>query len=53
MSFVLLIIKMSEKTLKFDNIGVNKNKFHKSKQPINLGLVNVDSILIVTNLSIV
>ena len=53
MSFVLLIIKMSEKALKFDNIVVNKNEFHKSKQPINLSLVNVDSILIVTNLSIV
>ena len=33
---------MSEKTLKFDNIRVNKKEFHKSKQPIDLGLVNVD-----------
>ena len=33
---------MSEKTLKFDNIIVNKKKFHKSKQPIDLELVNVD-----------
>ena len=31
---------MSEKTLKFDNIRVNKKEFHKSKQPINLDLVN-------------
>ena len=53
MSFVLLIIKMREKTLKFDNIRVNENEFHKPKQPINLGLVNVDSILILTNLSMV
>ena len=35
---------MSEKTLKFDNIRVNKKEFHKSKQPIDLDLVNVDQI---------
>ena len=35
---------MSEKILKFDNIRVNKKKFHKSKQPISLDLVNVDQI---------
>ena len=46
MSIVLLSIKMSEKTLKFDNIRVNKKEFHKSKQPINLDLVNVDQIVI-------
>ena len=46
MSFVLPIIKMSEKTLKFDNIVVDKKEFHKSKQPIDLNLVNVDQILI-------
>ena len=37
---------MSEKTLKFDNIRVSKNEFHKSKQPINLGLINVDQIVV-------
>ena len=37
---------MSEKTLKFDNIRLNKKEFHKSKQPINLDLVNVDQIVI-------
>ena len=37
---------MSEKTLKFDNIGDNKKEFHKSKQPNNLDLVNVDQIVI-------
>ena len=37
---------MSEKTLKFDNIRVNKKEFHKSKQPINLDLVNVNQILV-------
>ena len=42
----LLSIRMSEKTLKFDNIRVNKKEFHKSKQPINLDLVNVDQIVV-------
>ena len=37
---------MSEKALKFDNIRINKNQFHKSKQPIDLDLVNVDQIVI-------
>ena len=37
---------MSEKTLKFDNIRLDKKEFHKSKQPINLDLVNVDQIVI-------
>ena len=32
---------MSEKTLKFDNIRVNKNEFGKSKQPINLNLAQI------------
>ena len=35
---------MSEKTLKFDNIRRNKKEFHKSKQPVNLDLINVDQI---------
>ena len=37
---------MSEKTLKFDNIRVNKKEFHKSKQPIDLNLINVDRIVV-------
>ena len=37
---------MSEKTLKFDNIRVNKKEFRKSKQPINLDLINVDQIVV-------
>ena len=37
---------MSEKTLKFNNIRVNKKELHKSKQAINLDLVNVDQIVI-------
>ena len=35
---------MSEKTLKFNNIRVNKKEFHKSKQPIHLISLNVDQI---------
>ena len=35
---------MSEKTLKFNNVRVNKKEFHKSKQPIDLDLVTVDQI---------
>ena len=31
---------MSKKTLKFGNIRVNKKEFYKSKQPINLDLIN-------------
>ena len=35
-----------EKTLKFDNIVVNKKEFHKYKQPIDLMSVNVDQIVV-------
>ena len=42
----LLRIKLSEKALKFDNIRTEKKEIHKSKQPINLNLVNVDQIVI-------
>ena len=41
----LLSIIISEKTLKFDNIRVNKKEFYKSKQPINSDLVNIDQIV--------
>ena len=37
---------MSDKTLKFDNIKVHKKEFHKSKQPIDLDLINVNQIVI-------
>ena len=46
MSLFLLSIRMCEKTLKFDNIRLNKKEFHKSKQPNNLDLVNVDQIVV-------
>ena len=44
---------MSVKTLKFDNITLNKKEFHKSKQPIGLMSVNVDQTVVSNNLSIV
>ena len=34
------------KTIKFDNIEVNKKEFHKSKQSIDLNSVNLYQILI-------
>ena len=37
---------MSEKTLKFNNIRLNKKEFHKSKELIQLLLVNVDQIVV-------
>ena len=37
---------MSEKTLKFDNIRLNKKEFHKSKEPINLDLIKVAQTVI-------
>ena len=37
---------MTKKALKFDNIGANKKEFWKSKQPVNLDLINVDQIVV-------
>ena len=37
---------MSEKTLKFNNIRLNKKEFHKSKEPIDLMSVSVDQIVV-------
>ena len=37
---ILHSIRMSENTLKFDNIAVNKKEFHVSKQVICLNLIN-------------
>ena len=39
-------IRMSTKTLKFDNVEVNKKEFPTSTQPTALDLVNADQILI-------
>ena len=46
MSLFLLSIRISEKILKFDNIRVSKKECHKSKQPINLDIINIDQIVI-------
>ena len=37
---------MSEKPLKFNNIRLNKKKFHKSKKPIDLMSANKDQIVV-------
>ena len=42
----MLDIRMSKKTLKSNNIRLNKKEFHKSKQPIDLESVNLDQIVI-------
>ena len=42
----LLSIRISKRTLKRGKIRVDKKGFHKSKQPSNLDLVNIDQIVI-------
>ena len=37
---------MSENTLKFNNIKINKKQFHKSKQAIDLDSVITDKIVV-------
>ena len=37
---------MSEKTLKFSNIRLNKKTFHKPKESIDLFSVNIDQIVV-------
>ena len=37
---------MNEKTLKFNNIKINKKEFHKSKQAMDLDLVITDKIVV-------
>ena len=37
---------MSEKTLKLNNIRLNKKEFHKSKEPIDLLSVGLDQIVV-------
>ena len=43
MNFILLSIKMS---LKFDEIKIDKKESHKSKEPINLNLVDINKLVI-------
>ena len=38
-------VKLSKKTLNFDNVEVNKKEFHTSKQTIVLNLVNINQML--------
>ena len=37
---------MGDKTLKFNNIKVNKKEFHKSKQAVDLDAVDTDKIVV-------
>ena len=37
---------MSETTLKFNNVKINKKEFHKSKQAIDLDSVITDKIVV-------
>ena len=37
---------MSEKTLKFNNIRLNKKKFYKSTEPTDLLFVDLDQIVV-------
>ena len=37
---------MGEKTLKFNNININKKEFHRSKQAIYLDLVDTGKIVV-------
>ena len=39
-------IIISEKTLKFNNIKINKKEFHKSKQAIDLDSITTDKIVV-------
>ena len=44
-ALLLLNIRMSEKTLKLNNIRLNKKEFHKSKQSIDLKSVNTEHMV--------
>ena len=46
MQIYFLHIKISEPTLKFDHVVVNKKDFHASKQAIALDLVKSSRILV-------
>ena len=37
---------MSEKTLKFNNVKINKKEFHKSKQAIDLDSVDTEKTVV-------
>ena len=42
----LYSLKVSEKTLKFDNIEFNKKEFHASNQAVGLSLLDTDKVAI-------
>ena len=44
--FIFSLIKMREKTLKFNIIRLNKKEFHKSKKLIDLLSVDLDQIVV-------
>ena len=44
---------MSEKTLKCNNIRLNKKEFNRSKEPINLSSVSVDQTVVSDKFSII
>ena len=44
--YFFLNIKISEKTLKFNDIILNKKEFYRFKEPIDLFSVNVDQIVV-------
>ena len=44
--FFFLNIKMTEKTLKFNNIRLNKKEFHQPKEPIDLFSLDLDQIVV-------
>ena len=39
-------MKMSEKTLKFGGVVVNKKQYRASKKPFDLNLVDIDKIVV-------
>ena len=39
-------IKMSKKTLKFNNIEINNKEFHASKKPIALNLTDIEKLIV-------
>ena len=43
-----LVQKISEKTLQFNNIRLNKKEFHKFKEAIDLMSVNVDHQIVIS-----
>ena len=42
----ILSIRMSERSLKFDEIRINKKEFHKSQKPLDLDFVYADQIVV-------